>query len=159
MTELLKSPLSNEILNCLIKANIDILLGQAKKENREPEVKQLLQNKGITSTELNGFTPLFAAIFFGHTELVKMLIKQGGDLEQTAQGQISGLEFAQAMNRKDITLLLMSAQSNAVGHAVTDTTTHESKACNPKISISLSDLSLKSGSDSRAPWQKGKILG
>jgi ankyrin repeat protein len=145
MGELLKSPLSKEILNRPIKISIEALLVRAIKANREAEVLELLQNKGITSSELDGFTPLFAAIFFKHTEIVKMLINQGANLEQTAQGQISALEFAQAMDHKEIIELLMPAFS-------------KSKADTSKISISLSDLSLKSGSDFRTPWIKGKNL-
>lgn len=159
MSELLKSPLSNDILNRPIKANIDVLLDCAKKENREAEVKQLLQSKGITSTELKGFTPLFAAIFWGHTEIVKMLIEQEVDLKRNADGQISGLEFAQAMNRKDIIVLLTSALEKTVGHAEKDKNTDKSNASNSKISISLSDLSLKSGSEQGVPGEKGKNLG
>jgi ankyrin repeat protein len=173
IAELLKKPLIKESLNAPMKANIAILLSRAKASNRCIEVHKLLQSKGITSMELNGFTPLCAAIFFGHTDIVKMLIKQGADLNHTTQGRISCLEFAQAMNHQEITELLMCAQTKVVEqvkeyplsevksvtiHIEKDIENSSSKPGTSKIFISPNDILLQSGSDHRSPLRKGQNL-
>lgn len=95
--------LSPEILDLPIQASSKILLTHALSMSREQEVKNLFQEKGVTEYGIiDGFTPLHAAIFFGRTEVVKILIEAGCDINKTTQQSISALDFARAMNQQEI---------------------------------------------------------
>jgi ankyrin repeat protein len=95
--------LSPEVLDLPIQASSKILLTHALSLSREQEVKNLFQEKGVAEDAvIDGFTPLHAAIFFGRTEVVKILIEAGCDINKTTQQGISAIDFARAMNQKDI---------------------------------------------------------
>src|SRR5205085_2149958 len=89
------------------KANLDVpakvsitsrLLNRAKYKGRLVAVEQLFQDHKIdVNLPLEGFTPLHAAIFFGHVDVVKMLLKNGADITQKAGGKISAFDLASAM--------------------------------------------------------------
>jgi hypothetical protein len=55
-------------------------------------------DKGI----LSQFTPLHAAIFFGHAKIVDELIAAGANIEDKAGGKITALELALTMGHADI---------------------------------------------------------
>jgi len=57
------------------------------------------------SASLKGFTPLHAAAFFGHKEIVELLLKHGSNLNESA-ASLTALDFAKAMNHQEIVDLL-----------------------------------------------------
>ncbi|STX27944.1 Ankyrin repeat protein [Legionella beliardensis] len=102
-----------------IKASTNILLGKAEKCGRKSILEALLKNSGPLSdlsmpTSLEGFTVLHAAAFFGHNDIVKLLLKHGADLNDSAAG-MTALQFAQVMDHQEIVELL---ESHALSHDI-----------------------------------------
>jgi ankyrin repeat protein len=83
-----------------ILANTQILLSEAKKQHREEKLRQLFDRENIGDT-LPGFTPLHAAVFFGHRNVAELLQKNGAKFETPTEG-ISIYKLAVAMNRTDL---------------------------------------------------------
>lgn len=105
--ELLANP-DNKALDLPAPEKIDILLILAD-EKKRTAFKQLLNGKNINisnATHLQGITPLHAAICFGNVEAVKLIINAGFNIQQTTADNISGLEFATALNHLGIIKLL-----------------------------------------------------
>jgi len=82
-------------LNFPCDAAISILAAHAKKIGRQQAFNELLQKYNINSQlPLKGFSPLHAAVVFGHEEAVKILLQNGALVDAKAGGQISALDFA-----------------------------------------------------------------
>lgn len=103
-TEILEYLLQNKAdPNLSITASIDILRYKAKQNNKEPNLTQLLKHKCITQNELLNFSPLHAAVFFGHTATVEALLNSKyTDINiQTKEG-INVFELANIMGHENI---------------------------------------------------------
>ena len=86
-----------------MKASISVLKAFAKKCGRKKEVKALLNT---SDRYLENFTPLHAAIFFGHTPIVTALLENKADIHATTANGITAFELAEAMGQKDVMALL-----------------------------------------------------
>lgn len=107
---LLSSPFL-DVLNQPIQASVKILLNSASNHGRQNAVKKLFRDRGISDNHaLEGFTPLHAAVFYGHIDIVRSLLSAGADIYQEAQSNISVLDLAKAMNNKDVIHLLEEAR-------------------------------------------------
>ena len=95
--ELLKNGANLEIP---ISVSTQVLLEAAKKQNCEKKLRQLFDQEKIGDT-LPGFSPLHAAVFFGHGDVVALLQKNGAKFE-TPKETISIYKLAVAMNRTDL---------------------------------------------------------
>lgn len=100
-------------LDLPVKESTTFLLKIAKQHDRVKEMKELLTDKSELHAKikptLSGFTPLFAAVIAGHTEVVKSLLQKGADVKRTVEG-LSALDFAKAMNHVEIIQLLETPQ-------------------------------------------------
>jgi ankyrin repeat protein len=72
-------------------ASVSFLIEHVKKEHQS-SLSDLFKEKNIT-TSFSGFTPLHAAIFMGHQEIVTALLQHQASIYDCAQG-ISAYEFA-----------------------------------------------------------------
>lgn len=84
--------------------SIEFLRKYAEKINRSDEFETLLQEKNIAEDAevLEGFSPIHAAAFFGHTTIVNALMDAEFDAKKETDEGISALEFAIAMNHREI---------------------------------------------------------
>ncbi len=99
-------------LNYPSEINCSFLLKHAEKFGQKESLTKLLASKKISldpSTILEKFSPLHAAIFFGHTEIVRTLVSEHFDVQQKTKDNISGLELAIAMNQLEIIEILQNA--------------------------------------------------
>jgi ankyrin repeat protein len=84
-----------------IEANLSILLTIAMEKKRDTEFRALLKKHNIEMKDdkgiLSQFTPLHAAVFFGHAEIVDELIAAGANIEDKVGGKITVLELALTM--------------------------------------------------------------
>jgi ankyrin repeat protein len=89
------------------QASVDILIATAKRKDREAAVKALFLMKGIINQKtLANFSPLHAAVFFGHFAAVEALLLKGASPNAVTENNISALEFAKAMGYTTIYDLL-----------------------------------------------------
>lgn len=119
-----------DVVSTLLEANananiprersVDVLLEHANKTGCLKSFKTLLlgwdetsflsrfiYNKPVMPKKLEGFTPLHAAVFYGHLNVATMLLDNGADINQKARG-ITPLDFARAMNNQDMIKLIES---------------------------------------------------
>lgn len=81
-----------------ILTDLQSLYNTAEEKKHQAEFEQLLESKGLMAEKtLDGFTPLHAAAFFGHTEVVDLLLAAGADPFATTEKNISPLELAETM--------------------------------------------------------------
>lgn len=90
-----------------IDAETQFLLDRASKNGKNITLQQAFEinNMGSLPATLQGFTPLHAAIFFGHDEVLKSLLDAGANIHATTGG-LSCLEIARIMDNKKIVELL-----------------------------------------------------
>ncbi len=89
-----------------LPVNIDpIYLTNSSKEITKQNIELLFHS----DKKIEDFTPLHAAIFFGHKEIVNLLITHGFDLNKKTKNGISGLDLAIAMNHDEIANILRAA--------------------------------------------------
>jgi ankyrin repeat protein len=88
-------------------AKVKILMQHAHQNNRHLNFESLLKvkNNNIIPDELPNFSPLHAAIFFGHEEAVKILLANNADIHANT-GNLSCLELAEVMAYKNLASLL-----------------------------------------------------
>ncbi len=86
--------------NISIIGSTTVLLNYAKKKNCENSVRTLLTNNNTQPIPENlaNFTPLHAAVFFGHTNLVQLLL----DFDVKIPKDPNVIDLALAMNRTEI---------------------------------------------------------
>ncbi|GEM_PF-4638401 len=94
---------------------ISELLEHADIFHRKDYVNHMLISKiGDQEHEIHNFSPLHAAIFFGHLDVVKTLIAAGFNIHEKTHGGITGLDFAIAMNHTAIIDELKNAMANQI---------------------------------------------
>jgi ankyrin repeat protein len=90
-----------------IQASVDHLMLVAMMNGRKTQVEELFRKKGITKKTLENFSPLHAAVFFGHLETAKVLLSKGkANPNAETENNISAFEFAEAMGYTAIYELL-----------------------------------------------------
>jgi len=90
-------------------ADASVLIDKAGEKHRISYLRALFNEKKLTLKKgtLSGFTPLHAAAFFGHTEIVLQLLQSGKVMPtEMAQGGITALDFAKAMNNTAVVEIL-----------------------------------------------------
>lgn len=90
-----------------VEAKITILMNEAKRNDRDKVFNNILKSKynNIIPSSLPNFTPLHAAIFFGHEKNVDALLNANADIHAKT-GELSCLELARIMNHTKIINLL-----------------------------------------------------
>jgi len=79
-----------------------------------PEFAEFLLSKGAEIDEKNtmsgykGYTPLFWAILYGETDIVKFLAEKGADVNAVAEGEKTPLSIASEAGSEDIVEILKS---------------------------------------------------
>lgn len=90
-------------LNKPIEMRVSALLPAAEIEYQKSHVEALFQKKGVDmDAVLQGFTAFHAAVFFGHINIVDILIKARVDIHAQTEEKISPLELGLAMGYADI---------------------------------------------------------
>lgn len=82
-----------------VEASVSVLQAGAAQFNKQQELNLLLANSGKAFTN---FTPLHAAAFFGHVDVVKALIAAGADINAKTSNGISAYQFAEALGHTKI---------------------------------------------------------
>ena len=77
------------------------------------KVRSLLSvtgDKRVNVNQINiyGYTPLFSAVFAGHTPIAKLLIENGADVNNGGEAQFSPLMFAVARGNFDMVKMLLT---------------------------------------------------
>lgn len=86
-----------------------VLLAEGSRTRKLQLLQALLNNHGIKLESSLIFTPLHTAAFFGHAEVVKILLDKGMILSEEA-GEISALDFAKAMGHDNIVKIIQLNQ-------------------------------------------------
>jgi len=91
----------NIIIDSGISAITKILIDFATQKNRATEVTALLKshNNNRLPKTISDFTPLHAAVFFGHLDIAKTLLEHGADVTKKTGG-MSVMEIANAMGKR-----------------------------------------------------------
>jgi len=98
-------------LNISYPASCYVLFNHAERVGYKQTLNELFKKHNIDSrSSLMGFTALHAAVFFGHAEVVKILLKKGACINDKAGGKIHALDFAVAMGCSTIAIMLMNQQ-------------------------------------------------
>jgi len=94
-----------------IKGSVAVLREHAEENKKNPALNQFLKSKGLAHTqEIDGFNALHAAVFFGHVEIVKLLLAKGVNPDAyCGGGKISAWELAQLMDCQEIESILYEA--------------------------------------------------
>ncbi len=89
---------NNPTLDIPVQVSTAMLLQRAAKVGRLSNMENLLSRGSKVTSKLAGFTPLMAAVCFGHLEVATMLLNKGANINNRANG-ISVLDFAHALNQ------------------------------------------------------------
>ena len=90
-----------------IRASVDILMDHAKTKDRNAALQALFHKKGVNQKTLADFSPLHAAAFFGHFDIVKALLLKDANPNAVTKNNLSALEFVE-------TLFLKGTNPNAM---------------------------------------------
>lgn len=106
---LLEDPNKKPDVNATFSIHVSTLTEYAKKQNRNEFLTKLLETKRTNITRmpvvLPAFTALHLSICLGQTEIVKLLLQNGADLNKKSMN-ISVFEMAEAMGNQEILDLL-----------------------------------------------------
>lgn len=105
LEELLKH---NVFINQTFQADSSVLIKHAIKHKKQSSAEKLLRknNKLGIPQYIPGMTALHMAAYYGHAELVKILIAEGANIHLTSSNGITALELAEAMGHRDIVSVL-----------------------------------------------------
>lgn len=90
-----------------MKLSINKLLETALKSNRKSEVSDLFKTHKILDNSYVDFTPLHAAAYFGHVDVVKKLLLAKADINKKSESGMTCLDVAKAMGRHEIVDILL----------------------------------------------------
>ncbi len=74
------------------------------------KIKSFLSSTGATNFDINdcyGFKPLIIASFYGHTSVVKELLKAGSDVNVTNEAGHTSLYYASREGHRDVVEMLL----------------------------------------------------
>jgi ankyrin repeat protein len=110
----------------------------------------------INTYSADGFTPLGLAAFFGHTDLVRLLIANGADPNLASNNtlRVAPLHSACAISNLEIAKLLLEAGGNVNAKQMQGVTPLHSAAHNGKTG--LAKMLLDNGADTGAKMENGQ---
>lgn len=84
---------------------------QAIEDNKIEQVKHFIKGGGNVTNEIEGITPLIKATWYSHTEIVRVLIEAGANLNTPFRGGWVALFIASQKGYTEIVKLLLEAKA------------------------------------------------
>ena len=104
------------VLDLLLSRGAQLDIFEAAAAGRSDRITQLVTKDGklVNSYASDGFTPLGLAAFFGHREVVDLLLRHGADVNAVSQNATgyTALTGAVAGGHAEIVALLLGARAN-----------------------------------------------
>jgi ankyrin repeat protein len=145
-------------VNELLAAGVELNLYEAAATGQTARLRELIAGDPslVNTHSVDGFTPLGFAVFFGHPEIVDVLLEAGADanLASRESMKVAPLASASAAGQYEIAKKLIAHGANVNSRASSDfTPLHESAA---RGQLEFATLLLDHGADLDAKTADGK---
>ena len=145
-------------VNELLASGIELNVYEAAATGQMDRLRKLIAGDPslVNTHSVDGFTPLGFAVFFGHPEIVDVLLEAGADVNLASREsmKVAPLASASAAGQYEVAKKLIAHGANVNSRASSDfTPLHESAA---RGQLEFATLLLENGADLNAKTADGK---